>query len=404
MSRQPLCLLCVTDRSKLCDMSLAADGTRSESEDMPFVPPSYTPTRSSMIPMPDVIRRLFALFPLRVWPAAQAVSDREVVKMPKDKAELYVIPARATEKNSWASADPICLRWQMEFVFRQVPVHCEPIYHAYWSPDHSVPFALFRSSSKQSGEDLPDTLLLSESNLLRYMDHHYPLARPELDEKSVWPEGAEDEVPIWKNLLERRVMAGVLLSCIRSGVYTPPPSSKPFLRRWFAPLFPGESSPDEIAFARLACISSAGASPASLAAVYGRDYLADAKNPLTLVPGYSVDWVGFLSGTSSHTASDGAEDAGFVPSQLRVDQDAIRRDAAEGLEAVAVRLASDVNVSTGEGWLLGAKRATSLDCLLFAILHTLDTLPLDEVRMLRNVMDRHSCLGAYYRRLHSYLP
>ena len=216
------------------------------------------------------------------------------------------------------------------------------------------------------------------------MDHHHPLARPELDEKSVWPEGAEDEVPIWKNLLERRVMAGVLLSCIRSGVYTPPPSSKPFLRRWFAPLFPGESSPDEVAFARLACISSAGASPASLAAVYGRDYLADAKNPLT--------------------PSDAAEDAGFVPSQLRVDQDAIRRDAAEGLEAVAVRLASDVNVSTGEGWLLGAKRATSLDCLLFAILHTLDTLPLDEARMLRNVMDRHSCLGAYYRRLHSYLP
>ena len=78
-------------------MSLAADGTRSESEDMPFVPPSYTPTRSSMIPMPDVIRRLFSLFPLRVWPAAQAVSDREVVKMPKDKAELYGIPARATE-------------------------------------------------------------------------------------------------------------------------------------------------------------------------------------------------------------------------------------------------------------------------------------------------------------------
>lgn len=377
----------------------------ANADDIPDLPPqsSAQSVRKTTIPMPDVIRRLFSLFPLHVWPAAQASEAwSRTSSEPLTQPILYITPPsqHTQEKNAWASADPVCLRWQMEFLFRDVPVHCEPTFDAYWSPEHSTPFALFPATSGSTHNDQ----LVSATGLQRYLDHHYPLSRAELGEKSVWPHGEQDEVFLWQNMLETRVMAGVILACIRAGMYTPPPIYTSFLRRHLASFFPGETSPEQAAFARLARISSAGASPSSLAAVYGRDYLADVRNPLTLVPGYSVDWVGFLSGTQTSSTDRDAEEVEHVPVQLGIDQETIKRDAADALDAVAVRLASSVDASTGDGWMLGAHRATSLDCLLFAALHTIQVLPPNEVRPLLAVMERHQHLSAYYRRLHAYLP
>lgn len=371
----------------------AETGTFPELQDIPPAPPSSSHTRRTTIPMPDVIRRLFAQFPLHVWPPAESGGSWSKVEEASHPAILYIIPPR--EPGTWESADPVSLRWQMEFVVRGVPVHCEPLYDAYWSPEHTTPFAQVATESK-------DMQLLGESSLQRYMNHYYPLVRAELEEKGVWPDNVQDEVMLWMNLLEQRVMAGVLLACIRSGTYTPPSQSTSLLRRWLAPFFPGEMSPEQGAFARLARLSAAGASPSSLAAVFGRDYLSDVRNPLTLVPGYSVDWVGFLSGTSNHSGPDASEVEQF-PASLRVDQDAIERDAAEALNAVAARLADDTS-SRDDVWMLGTRRPTSLDCLLFAVLHTIQTLPANQVRFLSAVQERYPSLQAYYERLHKYVP
>ena len=374
-------------------MFSAETGARTELQDIPPAPPSSSFARRTTIPMPDVIRRLFKQFPLHVWPPAESGGSWSQVEGASRPATLYIIPPK--EPGTWASADPVSLRWQMEFVVRGVPVHCEPLYDAYWSPEHTTPFAQVDTESHGAQ-------LLGESSLQRYMDHYYPLVRPELEEKSVWPDHVQDEVILWMNLLEQRVMCGLLLACIRSGTYTPPSQSASLLRRWLAPLFPGEMSPEQGAFARLARLSAAGASPSSLAAVFGRDYLSDVRNPLTLVPGYSVDWVGFLSGTSDHTGPDASEVEQF-PASLRVDQDAIQRDAADALNAVAARLADDIG-SRDDVWMLGARRPTSLDCLLFAVLHTIRTLPAQQVRFLLAVQERHPSLLTYYERLHKYVP
>lgn len=390
----PIQTLAVTPPLLSPNMFPAETGSFPEIQDIPPSPPSSSYARRTTIPMPDVIRRLFAQFPLYAWPPAESGETWSKVEEISHPATLYIIPPR--EPGTWESADPVSLRWQMEFAVRGMPVHCEPLYDAYWSPEHTTPFAQVATESK-------DMQLLGEASLQRYMDHYYPLARAELEEKSVWPDDVQDEVMLWMNLLEQRVMAGVLLACIRSGTYTPPSQSVSLLRRWLAPLFPGETSPEQRAFARLARLSAAGASPSSLAAVFGRDYLSDVRNPLTLVPGYSVDWVGFLSGTSNHTGPDASEVEQF-PASLRVDQVAIQRDAAEALNAVATRLADDTSSRDDNVWMLGARRPTSLDCLLFAVLHTIQTLPADQVRFLLAVRERHPSLQAYYERLHKYVP
>jgi len=71
--------------------------------------------------------------------------------------------------------------------------------------------------------------------------------------------------------------------------------------------------------------------------------------------------------------------------------------------AVAARLADDIG-SRDDVWMLGARRPTSLDCLLFAVLHTIRTLPAQQVRFLLAVQERHPSLLTYYERLHKYVP
>ena len=107
-----------------------------------------------------------------------------------------------------------------------------------------------------------------------------------------------------------------------------------------------------------------------------------------------------------HSRSCRATDASEVeqfPASLRVDQDAIQRDAADAMNAVAARLAEDIG-SRDDVWMLGARRPTSLDCLLFAILHTMQTLPTHQVRFLLAVQERYPSLQTYYERLHKYVP
>ena len=76
--------------------------------------------------MPDVIRRLFAPFPLHVWPPAESGGSWSQVEGASRPVTLYIIPPK--ELGTWESADPVSLRWQMEFVVRGVPVHLSLIH------------------------------------------------------------------------------------------------------------------------------------------------------------------------------------------------------------------------------------------------------------------------------------
>lgn len=385
-------------------MSVAVGATYPELEDIQPAPPRTRPARWTGVPMPDVVRRLFRQFPRHVWPPAQAVlSDDDAGRVPK-RLVLHVTPALPHAENAWASADPVCLRWQMELLFRGASFDCEPATDTYWSPDGQWPVAELPPSERmprQGGTSQPP--LLGSAALPHYVDNYFPFTRREADEKPLWPDNTEEEVLLWQNLLEGRIMAGVLLACLQAGVYAPAPGPTPLLRRWFSGILPGETTAEQAALARLARLSSSGASPSSLAAVFGRDFMADTRNPLALVPGYSVDWVGFLSGQTDHSAPDPAT-ADYVPAGLRIDRDAILRDAVEALEAVATRLEAQGAPHSDATWFLGASRPSQLDALLFAILYTLDTLPTDAAPALKRVVARHAGLGAYRQRLHTYLP
>ncbi|WFD25476.1 hypothetical protein MNAN1_000436 [Malassezia nana] len=384
-------------------MSAALDAPYPELEDIQPAPPRERPVRWTGVPMPEVVRRLFRQFPRHVWPPAQAVLSTDDAGRVPTRLVLHVMPPHRHAENTWASADPVCLRWQMELLFRGFAFDCEPTTEAYWSPDGQLPVAELPPGERmprKGGTSLPP--LLPVGDLPHYVDNYKPLSRPETDEKPVWPDKVADEVLLWQNLLEGRIMAGVLLACLRAGVYEPATTETPLLRRWFSGLLPGERTAEQAALARLVRTSTSGASPSSIAAVFGRDTWVDMRDPLALVPGFSVDWVGFLSGNTDHSAPD-PDNANHIPAGLRIDQDAIVRDAVEALEAVALRL-EEQGSSDAPTWFLGASRPTQLDALLFSILYTLDMLPADVVPALTRVAKRHAALGAYRQRLHTYVP
>lgn len=317
-----------------------------EYPDLHEIPP---PRRAPLVPMPSIITKLFSQFPLQMWPAAR-VASTDVHAAPT-KPVLYIIPPRTA--GAWASVDPVCLRWQLEFHLRGACVDYRPLEDAYWAPDGM-------STSEANSGHMPFVEapgrrepLVGLPQLPRYVDHFYPLQRKEHEDATLWSEAAEAESTAWANLLEGRIMAGVLLLALRTGICTPPSTPQsPALRRWFASLLPSETTSEQRAIATLARLSTAGASPEGLYAVFGSDYLADMRNPLSLVPGYAVDISGVLSGGLPHNQQDD-EPSARIPAGLRLDQEAIIRNAADALEAVSVRLAQDDE--SGASWMLGAR-------------------------------------------------
>ncbi|WFD05085.1 hypothetical protein MVES1_000411 [Malassezia vespertilionis] len=353
-----------------------------------------------LVPMPEVVKRIFTKFPLHVWPFAQSYDDYVEPK----QLVLYIAPTRPGE---WASMDPVSLRWQIEFYVRGAPCKCVPLQDPYWAPSGSMPFLQlpFDASSHSSPEAAE---LIPESELMHYLDNYYPHARLELDEEdTIWPDkAAEAESLVWHNLLSGRLMAGALLLCLRAGVFAGQPEKKPMLRTLLGNALPGEVTFEQLALGRVETLSSAGASPSSLRAVYGSDCSADPRNPLSVAPGYTIDFHGIVGGTSQHAAPDpGAPD---VPSATRrVDQDRILLQAMDALQSVATRLAVDVDAQSGEGWMLGARHATSLDCLLFAALYSILHIPADSLDVhgpLHGTIQRSPSLRAYVRRIQALLP
>lgn len=57
------------------------------------------------------------------------------------------------------------------------------------------------------------------------------------------------------------------------------------------------------------------------------------------------------------------------------DEEGIVEDAVQGLRAVAGRMGKNTIEEPAGGWFLGASQPTGLDALLFAVLHTILSLP-----------------------------
>ena len=360
------------------------------------------PLRRPLVPMPDAVRRLFALFPLHEWPAASSV---DAAADAVEKPTLFVSPpppGAAVRASEWASANPVCLRWQMELLWRGADFDCQVVQGTSWGPGGQLPFLQLPKAGGTVYRPL-----LSQDALTQYVDTHYPLARLETGEKSVWPDpAAEAESAAWHNLLAGRVMAGTLLQCLEAGALQLKPShshKQPLLRSLLGSWLPGGPTQEQMALAELIELSSAGASSSALDQTFGMNHTGDVRNPLSHMPGFSVDFVGLLSGTPSQDAPDQGEPAPPAPGVV-VDSEAITRQAADALNAVGTRLAETVD-GDGNGWMLGASKPTSLDCLLFAALHTLLSLdaessaPSDAPSPLRATIARHPVLEAYARRI-----
>lgn len=360
-------------------------------------------SRPSLLPMPEFIRKLFTSFPLHEWPSAQPETAGPEQEKMSEKPTLYV----ATQwPGQWASADPVCLRWQMELLLRGAEFDVAALDDVYWAPEGNAPFLQLSPAQRASiegTERLPG--LIEMSGIPHYVENHYPLERPELEEKSIWPsEEVKHESIAWRTLLYGRLTAGALLLALQSNVFAPKETSEPFLRSVLAPLMPGEATLEQRELGRVVQLASAGASYQSVNAVFGADYLADQRNPLSVVPGYTVDFVGVFSGTSQQNAQD--EDLAEPPLSLQINQDSILEQATHALHACASRLDADLKRDP-EAWMLGASRATSLDCLLFAAVHTILMTPPDSPganSSLRLAVDRHPSLVTYIERLRKQMP
>ncbi|WFD29423.1 hypothetical protein MSPP1_000432 [Malassezia sp. CBS 17886] len=337
--------------------------------------------------MPTWIRHLFRRFPLLEWAPAQVASPNEVDDAPT-KAQLYIVPGRS---GAWASRDAVCLRWQMELLLRDAEFECVPLADPYWAPEGQLPFLR-----------LPSRRLVPRSELAHAVENAFPCKRAELGEDTaMWPdESTAQEHVAWTNLLAQRVMPGVIFSAISAGWYAANDDEHvPLLRAWLGAVLPGESCAEQRALATLAELSSARASVPSLRSVFGPVFAGDTWNPLSLVPGFSVEWVGLVSG-ASEKGKRSDTDANTRLSLVQFDDATILAAAAEALAAVAARLVQE----SSPQWLLGARHATALDALLFAAVYTLKALPPALENPLLAALASHDSLAQHAARLAQKMP
>ncbi|WFD42309.1 hypothetical protein MPSI1_000951 [Malassezia psittaci] len=360
-------------------------------------------TSSFGVPMPEWIGKMFAKYPLHEWPSAHSRELQEKLDMVDSSDILFIAPRWPGQ---WASADPISLRWQMEALCRKANIRTEALADAYWSPEGDTPFLqCVHGEKSQKDATVISPTLLSCAQIPRHFENFYPLVSPETEEKSVWPSAeVEQESLAWQTLLYGRLTAGALLLALQTNVFSYEDGNQPLLRSLFASIMPGESTPEQRKLGRLLQSASAGANYDSLRADFGDNFSADQRNPLSVVPGYRVDFVGVFSGTSQHAPED--EEPREPPLSTQFDYDGIINQATEALNACASRLDIDQKHNP-DTWMLGASRATSLDCLLFACLHTISSIPYESAgaeSRLSKALDRSPGLLAYTERVRQMLP
>ncbi|PWN52731.1 hypothetical protein IE53DRAFT_311501 [Violaceomyces palustris] len=393
---------------------------------------------SSFFPIPLWASKVFSSFPLHSWEAARVISPP--LTLPPIKPRLYVAPpltrtspllpptktASSTpsplsttgqaERKGWASSDPTCLRWQIEFLFRGVDFDVEFIHpNDSWGPGGGVlpflhlppsfqpPTLIGARSSSTFGPSSKGSIpsVLGGPELAHFLENHYPLDRPELDGQGGkahesggsqgWRDRLEEvESRSWSNLLEGRVMAAVLLANLLSSPQTEGEETsdgqkrRPYLSSVLASRMQTTHLDRELA--RISVLSGQGA-----------------KEATSRLPGWEVGLLGWIGAVSSSNLGGGGggaaggigeeegEDRSLLfgfggASAAGVEEALVVERGVSGIRAVLDRMeeylrlpssspsASSLPSSTTSGWMLGCRRPSALDALLFSIVHTVMTL------------------------------
>ncbi|CAO1637183.1 unnamed protein product [Parajaminaea phylloscopi] len=367
-------------------ISTPSSSTYPEWEDVPSAKP-----RKSIAP--SFLVRLFSRFPLYTFHAES--SSRASV--PASRPILYVAPGEShTGIPTWASSEPESLRWQVELLFRgagtQVSYeHLGP--QSAWGPiPESLPFL------QVAGKQLTT---LGDDSLPTWMETNWPFEweKAELGEGGALKEGpypsldVKQEASTWMVLLERSILAAVLLAQMTldaSAEEKTSPHTGPIFSRLLRSYLEGQR------------INRRAAKVANLVSASGDSGWASS------VPtaGLSLTWIGFgASLTGAGTPQDGPsnESVGYQSWPEHLDSASVLEQGIQALAAVNSRF------SERDQWFLGAEKPSSLDALLFALLHTIlslrakpDTSQTSAAATLRKaVLDDMPRLVAYSRRTYA---
>ncbi|KAK0557729.1 hypothetical protein OC846_000296 [Tilletia horrida] len=191
---------------------------------------------------PDVtwLSRWLSNFPLHTYP-----EDPSSTSPNASPTSLYVVPPHPGP-SSWTSADPRCLRWQIEFLFRSASsrssapinlVFLDPRTEDFvWGPGGQLPFLEVNDDKLTSSKQ--QSSLIGISGLQHWVDNYmpYPWDRPELQEKAEagsskpYPTQAlKFEAESWVTLLEIKVTSGVLMQLLTLPTTATPPRQRPAL-------------------------------------------------------------------------------------------------------------------------------------------------------------------------------
>lgn len=223
-------------------MQEAAQQQTAAKRSAPSAPAGAVPVTASRVPR--WARFIFSTFPIYEWPAAQVTDSN--YEPPPEMPVLYIapghpIPVQARNQRivdekgvdsappagrSWASADPQCLRWQMELLFRRFDFVTRQVDEVdSWGPGPHAPMPYLRlPSSYQIGAPAQSSVtlralvsLIGSKDLARWTENHAPWwkERPELQENgTTTSDSASDpqaaEAQTWISLLSTKVMAGVV--------------------------------------------------------------------------------------------------------------------------------------------------------------------------------------------------
>lgn len=349
---------------------------------------------SSFFPVTGWFKSLSAAFPRVTF---DAVPSRESCVRPakyRQKAVLYVDQGHPTTRSTgkstkrWASRDPRCLAWQMQFIFRGIPFECVHIHDDYTALDYhgegfsNVPMIL----------DVDGTVV-GQKHLKKWADTVQPFSS-EIEERT---KGAHAKT--LNSVIQGPLMAGVLLELILLPDNVSSTKSQiPYLSR---------KTQSHLAVQRKARIAS-------------QIQALRHSSPTSQMPGWITTMHGLLNtgggigSTGTATADETEEDhdqglsiaaLGFDVDQL--DQESIRTEACEAIDILATLFPiEDSQGSEKEAvssWLCGTSSPSQLDAAFFALLHTIMSLPVQgsQSKSLRSTVEKYPHIIAYMRRIWS---
>lgn len=355
-----------------------------------------TTNSSSIFPVTGWFKSLSSAFPRVTF---DSVPIRESCIRPekyRQKAILYVDQGHPSPRSTgasskrWASRDPRCLAWQMQFIFRGIPFECVQVHDDYTALDYhgegfaNVPMIL----------DVDGTVV-GQKHLKKWADTVKPFSE-ECTEKV---KGAEAKT--LNSVIQGPLMAGVLLELILLPDNTSSARSHvPFLAR---------KTQSHLALQKRARIAA-------------QIHALRHSSPTSQMPGWVTTMHGLLNtgggiGSTGTATEESEEDTdqglsiaalGFDTDQL--DQESIRTEACEAIDILAtlypIGNTQGSEEEAGSSWLCGTSTPTQLDAAFFGLLHTIMSLPVQNSKKslqgsasLRSTVEKYPHLMAYTRRI-----